>query len=61
LILVDDGATGLVAPPEPKALGLAIDRLAAERDRARLMGEAGYERVMQLEISWDRVVACLTA
>lgn len=54
LEFVDDGVTGLVAAPEPDALGAAISRLAADRPLAALLGAAGYERVRS--ISWDGVV-----
>ena len=51
---VEDGVTGLVTDGTPAALGEAIDRLAADRDLAKRMGEAGRERVRGLE--WDSVV-----
>jgi glycosyltransferase involved in cell wall biosynthesis len=61
LEFVQDGISGYVAEPEPDAIAEAIDRLAADRSRARAMGEAGRERVRELDISWEHVVAALTA
>jgi glycosyltransferase involved in cell wall biosynthesis len=57
LEFVEDGVTGFVAEPAAEALGAAIDRLAADRGRARALGEAGYERARA--ITWDGVVARL--
>lgn len=59
--LVEDGVSGFVTEPDPRALAEAIDRLAADRDRAMRMGAAGLERVRALEINWDHVVEELTA
>jgi glycosyltransferase involved in cell wall biosynthesis len=59
--LVEDGVSGWVTEPDPRALAEAIDRLAANRDRAVRMGVAGLERARALEISWDHVVQELTA
>jgi glycosyltransferase involved in cell wall biosynthesis len=55
--LIEDGVHGLIAEPEPAAIGAAIDRLAGNRRAARRMGRSGRTRA--LEISWDRVVATL--
>jgi glycosyltransferase involved in cell wall biosynthesis len=61
LELVEDGASGLIAEPDPRSIAEAIDLLAASRDRAKRMGAAGRERLRALEISWDHVVEELTA
>jgi glycosyltransferase involved in cell wall biosynthesis len=58
-LLVDDGVTGLVVPPEPRELGGALDRLARDPRSARRMGEAGHERLALLGLSWARVVEAL--
>jgi glycosyltransferase involved in cell wall biosynthesis len=57
LEFVEDGVTGFVAEPAADSLGAAIDRLAADRARARALGEAGYERARA--ITWNGVVARL--
>jgi glycosyltransferase involved in cell wall biosynthesis len=59
LEFVENDVTGLVTEPTPEALGAAIGRLAADRARARALGEAGYERART--ITWDGVVSRLMA
>ena len=60
LEVVADGATGLVAAPDPEALGEAFSRLGALGEaRLREMGEEGRRRVAT--IGWDRVLDRLTA
>jgi glycosyltransferase involved in cell wall biosynthesis len=56
---VDHGVTGLVTDGSPGEIGEAIDRLAADRELARKMGDAGYERARQLR--WSDVVDQLTS
>jgi glycosyltransferase involved in cell wall biosynthesis len=51
---VEDGVTGFVVDPTPEAIADAIDRLAADRDGARAMGEKGRARAASLR--WDDVV-----
>jgi glycosyltransferase involved in cell wall biosynthesis len=59
--LVEDGVSGCVVDPDPRSVAEAIDRLAADRNRAARMGTAGLERARALEINWDHVVGELTA
>jgi glycosyltransferase involved in cell wall biosynthesis len=54
LEFVEDGVTGLVVAPEPKAIGDAIARLAADRRAAAALGDAGYERARA--ITWTGVI-----
>jgi glycosyltransferase involved in cell wall biosynthesis len=56
LELITDGVNGLVAAPEPEALAAAMDRLFTERQRTRVMGEAGRGRMAELGIAWPHVV-----
>jgi glycosyltransferase involved in cell wall biosynthesis len=51
---VQDGVTGFVTDGSPEQIGDAIDRLAADKDAARAMGEEGRRRA--LELSWSVVV-----
>ena len=59
LEFVEDGVSGIVAPPDPAALGSAIDRLfALPESRLQEMGAEGRRRVAH--ISWDTVLDQLT-
>jgi glycosyltransferase involved in cell wall biosynthesis len=59
--LVIDSLNGYVCAPHPQALGAAMDRLFLDRSRALTMGQAGYQRVLDLGITWDKVVQKLLA
>lgn len=48
--------TGLVVEPRAEALAAALDRLWAERDWARRLGENGRDHYATLGIGWDRVL-----
>jgi glycosyltransferase involved in cell wall biosynthesis len=58
--LVKEDVTGRLVAPEPRALAAAMDGLFADRQKARRMGEAGYELVQSLRINWDNVMEKLT-
>ena len=47
--------------PEPEALAAAMDGLQRDPGLARRMGEAGYERLQAMNISWDHVIDRLLA
>jgi glycosyltransferase involved in cell wall biosynthesis len=59
-LLVKDGVTGYVAPPDPQALAEAMDAWFLDRERAKQMGEAGRELVRSLRIDWNHVMTSLT-
>ena len=59
LEFVQDDVNGLVCAPEAAAIGACIADLAARPARAATLGEAGYDSTRA--ISWDGVVAALTA
>ena len=59
--LVEDGVTGRVVPPEPRALAAAIDDLIRDKQRAAELGEAGFRRLQELRLGWDHVVERLLA
>jgi glycosyltransferase involved in cell wall biosynthesis len=58
LEFVRDGETGLVADPAPEAIAAALDRLLADPELARRLGEAGHAAVRH--IHWDEVISRLT-
>jgi glycosyltransferase involved in cell wall biosynthesis len=57
LEFVEDGVTGLVTSPEPRAIARSIMRLMQDADEAARLGQAGRARVQ--DITWDRVVDAL--
>ena len=60
-ILVKDRSTGRIAEPDPGALAEVLDELYLDRRLAQRLGEAGYEYVQSLEITWERVIQRLTS
>jgi glycosyltransferase involved in cell wall biosynthesis len=56
---VVDGVNGFSVAPEPDAIAAAINALARDRQRARAMGDAGYERART--ITWDGVIEKLVS
>ncbi len=53
--LIEDGVTGLLVPAgDTKALCTAIDRLLADQELRRRLGEAARAKVSELS-SWKRV------
>jgi glycosyltransferase involved in cell wall biosynthesis len=59
LEFVEDDVNGAVSSPEPEALADAIDGMwALPETRLKEMGVEGRSRVE--DISWDRVIDCLT-
>lgn len=61
LEIVEDGVSGYVVPPSAEALAAAFDRLRDNPRNAEVLGAGGFELVSRLGISWDNVVAALTA
>jgi SAM-dependent methyltransferase len=60
LEFISDGQEGLIATPDPMALGAAFDRLMEDAGAAEQMGQAGLVRYRAQKISWDHVVETLT-
>jgi glycosyltransferase involved in cell wall biosynthesis len=56
---VEDGREGLVVSPEPRALATALDSLYRDRERARVMGERGKDKLKSMNLSWQAVAAKL--
>lgn len=59
LELVEDGHNGRVVAGE-QDLALAMDELSGDRALAENLGQAALETIDRLQISWDRVIECLT-
>ena len=58
LEFVEDGVSGFVTEPDAESVGAAIQKLYADKARARDMGAAG--RPLVDAIGWDAVVDALT-
>ena len=57
LEFVRDGETGFVVPPQPEAIGAALETVWANTDALARMGECARASVSHL--SWDRTVSAL--
>jgi glycosyltransferase involved in cell wall biosynthesis len=53
---VEHESEGLVTNPDPRAVAECLDRLYADRELARRMGERGREKLLALNLSWPNVV-----
>jgi glycosyltransferase involved in cell wall biosynthesis len=53
---VEDEAEGFIAEPDPRAIASAIERLHADRARARRMGQRGRDKILAADLSWQTVV-----
>jgi glycosyltransferase involved in cell wall biosynthesis len=58
--LTTDGESGYVVDPDPREIARAIDRLM-EPGHAERLGRGARRRLDELDLSWDRVIAELTA
>ena len=59
LEFVEHGVTGLVTPPDPRAIGEAVASLHGSRTQAEALGAAGRERAVA--ITWDQVIERLVS
>jgi glycosyltransferase involved in cell wall biosynthesis len=55
LEFVDEGVNGYIAEPKPEEIAKKIDMII-QNDTSRKMGERGYEKIKQLNLSWDTVI-----
>jgi len=59
LEFVEDGATGLVTPPDPKAIAAAFDRLSRDTALSERLGKAGNALVREVVPTWPEIVTRL--
>ena len=59
LEFVQEGVTGLIAEPDPRAIAARFDELGRDADGARRMGAAGNELVREVVPTWPQIVARL--
>ncbi|MCX8034503.1 MAG: glycosyltransferase family 4 protein [Thermodesulfovibrio sp.] len=53
---VKDGFNGLIISPDANYLADALERIYNDKTKAKEMGKAGYEKILSLDISWQRVI-----
>jgi glycosyltransferase involved in cell wall biosynthesis len=58
---IDNGISGLIAEPDPQALAEAFDRLWMDRTLTKRLGHNAFERLGELQIQWEHVIARLTS
>lgn len=56
LEFVEDSVNGYISNPDPKEIAAKIDYLYLNRDAARKMGEAGFEKIKGMNLTWDNVI-----
>lgn len=61
LEFVENGETGLICEADPQKIAEAIDILGDSESLARRMGENAREKILSMNISWERVVRELTS
>ena len=57
--IIQNGVTGFLLGTDPGELAKTMDWLMADPRRAAAMGQAGYQRIQALGISWDRVAQAI--
>jgi glycosyltransferase involved in cell wall biosynthesis len=53
---VEDGVTGSIVQPDPRAIAESIDLLHSDLERARRMGEQARDKIASAKLSWVNVV-----
>ena len=61
LEFVKHDENGFVLDEDPVAVAEAIDQMAADKQRAKALGENGYQLVKEKNINWDSVIEKLLA
>src|SRR5659263_246319 len=56
LEFVEDNVNGYISKPDPKEIAGKIDYLYLNKDAARKMGEAGFKKIKDMNLSWDNVI-----
>lgn len=59
LEFVENAINGYIVSPEPESIAGAIDALYLNKEKTKKMGIAGYEKLLSLKISWDKVIEAL--
>jgi glycosyltransferase involved in cell wall biosynthesis len=59
LEFVENDVNGFVVSPEPEVIADAIDKLYSSKEKAKKMGIEGYEKIISMDITWDKVIKSL--
>jgi glycosyltransferase involved in cell wall biosynthesis len=59
LEFVEHQVTGFVLDPNPQVIAKAIDQLYYDKQKSKSMGQAGYQKYLSANISWDNVIETL--
>jgi len=54
--LIEHEREGFIVAPEPRAIAESLDSLYANRERSRIMGQRGHDKLKSLNLSWQHVV-----
>jgi glycosyltransferase involved in cell wall biosynthesis len=52
---VEDGVNGYIAAPAPEEIAASIDKLYQD-NIYKQMGEKGYRKIKDMNLSWDNVI-----
>lgn len=58
--LINDGENGWLVQADPKIIAEYFDRLYMDRKLAEDMGNKGFKRITELDITWDNVIRSFT-
>lgn len=58
--VIEDGRNGLILDPTPEALAAGMDKLVADKRKARDMGEEGFATLARHRIDWEYILDRLT-
>ena len=61
LEFIRDGENGLVTEPSPRAIAEGFDRFFSDRQRTSAMGQAAFDTVQTLKITWEHILHRLLA
>jgi len=56
LEMVEHGVNGFISSPDPKELASYFDQIFSQKGMAAKMGTAGYDKLSEMNISWENVV-----
>lgn len=57
---ITSNSNGLVTDPDPKKIAEAMDFLYFNKDKAKIYGEAAYEKIQSLNLNWENIVNRIT-